>query len=321
MPDTSSPSAETADPGGAGNQPLLRRLWIYQAERFPLATTAVSLAVFCAAGINVTALLAGTALPGTMAYAVAWVASMVVFFQMRVCDEHKDHAIDCRYRPERPVPRGLISLRTLRGLGLLGIPPAAALVTVHEPILLVILAVVWIWLGLMTVEFFVPAWLKARPLPYLVSHMLILPLIALLVTACAWAIDPGKAPDGLAFLLILAFLNGIVLEIGRKVRAPANEREDVETYSATWGVRPATGIWLLALLTAAVLCFALSLRLGAVLLVGPIVLVGMALALFAGLTFSEAPDTRTERRMDRVSRLWVLLSYAALAAAPLAVDG
>ena len=301
---------------GTSAAPLWRRLWTYQDERFPVAKTALLLAVFCAAGINVAAFLGGQALPRWTAYAVAWVATFIIFFQMRVCDEHKDHADDTLYRPERPVPRGLISLRELRWLGLLGVPAAALVTGVYEPRLLIPLAAVWVWLALMTVEFFMPAALKSNPVAYLVSHMIIMPLITLLVTACVWA-ETGTMPDGLGLFLILSFLNGVVLEVGRKLRTPDNEREGVETYSALWGPRPAAGIWLIAVLAAGTLAFMLGVSLQAAVVVGPAILLGVLMALFAALTFSETSDDRSQRRIDTVSGLWVLLSYAGLGVGPL----
>ncbi len=281
-----------------------------------MAKTAVFLAVFCTAGINATALLAGTPPPPWTAYGVAWAATFVVFFQMRVCDEHKDHAADTQYRPERPVPRGLISLVELRWLGGLGVPVAAGLTAAIDPTLLYLLAAVWIWLALMTVEFFVPAWLKARPVPYLVSHMVILPLLTLLVTGLAWA-RTGEVPDGVGLLLLLSFANGIVLEIGRKLYAPDNERDGVETYSSLWGGKPAAGVWLITVLTAAALTFTIGVSLRAEAVIGPAVLLGLLLAFFAALDFSEALNDASQRRIDRVAGLWVLLTYAGLAAAPL----
>ncbi len=73
------------------------------------------------------------------------------------------------------------------------------------------------------------------------SHMLILPLVDLYATACDWRVG-GRAPappDGLAWFLVVSYLNGMVIEIGRKTRAPADEEHGVETYSALWGVRGA----------------------------------------------------------------------------------
>ena len=317
-PPTDAGTGKPDTPSNHGRAPLWRRLWVYQAERFPVFKTAILLAVFCVAGIHVTAFLGGSPPPVWTAYAVAWMVTFIIFFQMRVCDEHKDHADDTRYRPERPVPRGLISLRELRWLGWLGVPVAVALTAAYEPSLLFPLAAVWVWLALMTVEFFVPARLKASPPAYLVSHMIILPLLTLLVTACVW-VETGRMPDGLGLFLMLSFVNGIVLEVGRKLRAPDNEREGVETYSAIWGPKPAAGLWLVAVLAAATLTFALGMSLEAAILIGPMILVGLLLALVAALTFSEAPDHRAERRMDRVSGIWALLTYAGLGLGPLVV--
>jgi hypothetical protein len=41
-------------------------------------------------------------------------------------------------------------------------------------------------MAVMTKEFFVPEWLKKRPIVYMVSHMAIMPLIDLYATACDW---------------------------------------------------------------------------------------------------------------------------------------
>jgi 4-hydroxybenzoate polyprenyltransferase len=97
--------------------PFLQRLCIYQAERFPLFRTATLLVVFTAASISVSAHLAQRALPGLWTFIVASCVALVFFFQMRACDEVKDHDDDCKYRPERPVPRGLVTLRTSAGPG------------------------------------------------------------------------------------------------------------------------------------------------------------------------------------------------------------
>jgi 4-hydroxybenzoate polyprenyltransferase len=105
------------DAAGEHNLALPQRLWIYQRERFPLGRTAVLIAVFSAASISVSAHLAGRALPPWPAFLVAFIVTLVIFFQMRACDEVKDAEDDARYRPERPVPRGLVSGPVVRGPG------------------------------------------------------------------------------------------------------------------------------------------------------------------------------------------------------------
>ncbi len=301
--------------------PLARRLWIYQAERFPLARTLPLLAVFAAASLNVSAFLAGRPLPGPFAYIVAALLAVGVFFQMRAFDEAKDLEDDRRYRPERPIPRGLVSLRTI--LTLAGLAGAAmlALAGSWTPGTLATLLLVWLWLGLMTAEFGAPAWLKARPLVYLVSHMAIMPLIDLMLTGIEWtAADSGPAP-ALALFLGLSFVNGTVLEIGRKVWAPENERRGVETYSALWGARRAALVWLAVVAVGFGLLVVLG---GALGLAGPMAAVGavgLGLAAACALRFRADPSPTWQARLDTVSGLWVLLCYLAAGFGPLVFGG
>jgi 4-hydroxybenzoate polyprenyltransferase len=60
---------------------LLHRLWIYQRERIPLGRTALLLAVFSAASINISAQLASRALPGWGSNAVAFAVARIFFLQ------------------------------------------------------------------------------------------------------------------------------------------------------------------------------------------------------------------------------------------------
>ncbi|WP_050528593.1 UbiA family prenyltransferase [Pseudorhodobacter aquimaris] len=287
----------------------LAALWTYQAERFPLFKTVPLLAVFSAASICVSAELAGRPLPGAGAYLAGFILAMLLFFQMRVCDEYKDLEDDRRYRPDRPIPRGLVSLRLVIGLGVVSLPLAALAALLWHPPALWLLALVWIWLAAMTVEFAVPAWLKARPLLYLLSHMAIMPLIDLLLTGLEW-MPFGSAASGLWMFLALSFVNGCVLEVGRKLWAPESEIDGVESYSRMWGPRRAALVWGMSVLlsfalllgvSAAVGAFAISLVLGGF---------GVLSCLLAARRYAQAPTQLNEKRMDKIAGLWVFACYA-----------
>lgn len=298
---------------------VLQRLWIYQRERFPLARTALLLAVFTAASINVSAHLAGRPLPSWPSYLVAFVVGLIFFFQLRACDEIKDAEDDRRYRPERPIPRGLVSLSLIVGLAIAAVPVAILATAALDLHLLWLLALVWSWMALMTAEFFMPDWLKARPFLYLVSHMLIMPLIDLFVTACEWLTVSGRPPAGLWLFLVLSFLNGCVLEIGRKIYAPANERTGVETYSALLGPRNATLLWSAILVAAFAFLVAVAVAIGAPWLVSAIGFIGLVTCLACGFLFLRAPYAAAQSRIDAMSGLWVLICYGAAGFAPLAL--
>ena len=298
--------------------PLLQRLWIYQGERFPLAKTALLLGVFASAGINLSAQLSNRALPSWPSYVVAILVSVIFFFQLRACDEIKDAEDDRLYRPERPVPRGLVSLRLVVGLGLAGIPVSVLAAGLLDMRLLPLLTVVWIWMALMAVEFFVPAWLKARPFLYLVSHMLILPLIALFATACEWLRFGGHPSPALFLFLFLSFACGCVFEVGRKIYAPINERTGVETYSALLGARDATLLWCASLIVAYGLLIAIGSVAGVPRPIAVIGLIGLAACLSSAAFFLRGFDAAGQRRIDTMSALWLLISYGACALAPFA---
>ena len=297
---------------------LPARLWIYQAERFPLIRTAVLCSVFAAAGISVSAHLAGRPLPGAATFAVTAFVTIVLFFLLRVADEVKDAGDDRRYRPERAVPRGLVTLTVLIALGA-GTAAAALLATaLLSATLVLFLLAVLAFMALMSVEFFVPRWLKARPLAYLASHMAVMPLIDLFVTAAEWWPAGGTPPHGIALFLALSFVNGCVLEIGRKTWAPDAEREGVESYSKLWGPRRACAVWFACVVVAWILAIATGVLLGAPLIIAFAIGAAAAACAFAAARFVRAPTVARQKAIDTVSALWVLICYLALGFLPIA---
>ena len=296
------------------------RLWVYQAERFPLAKTVPLLAVFSAASITVSAVLAGRDLPGMGGYAIGFGLVFILFFQMRVCDEIKDIEDDRAYRPERPIPRGLVSLRQIVGLGSATIPVAVVLALIWGHGLIWLLLLVWGWLAAMTFEFGVPEWLKARPVLYLLSHMAIMPLIDLLLTGVEWT-RSGAPHPALWLFLALSFANGCVLELGRKLWAPESERDGVETYSKLWGPKRAAAVWLVFIAIALLLLLGVGWATNAFLPIAVLGLAGAFACLWAGRGYAGNPTVEAEKRIDTFAGLWVFLCYASAGFVPLVFGG
>lgn len=295
---------------------LASRLWTYQAERFPLKKVAPLLAVFSAASICASATLSGRDLPGAGAFVAAFVVALCLFFQMRVCDEVKDFADDLKYRPDRPIPRGLVSMRLIVSLGMATVPVAALAAWLWYPPTLWLLALIWFWLTIMTFEFGVPAFLKARPILYLISHMMIMPLIDLFLTGVEW-VPGGGASSNLWLFLALSFVNGCVLEIGRKLWAPENEIAGVDTYSATWGIKRAAAVWAGCLVVSFLLLCGIGLATAAFVPVTMLGLIGLAIGFWRLRSYVENPTPTAQENMDSVAGLWVFLCYAVAGFVPL----
>jgi 4-hydroxybenzoate polyprenyltransferase len=311
-----------ANASDANRPSLAARLWIYQAERFPIFKHGLLIAAFGASGVCVSALLRGSqARPDPAAIAVSIGVLFLLFFQLRVADEHKDAEDDRRYRPERPVPRGLVSLMELRALAFVAAGAQALLVLWFHPPLFLALALVWAWMVLMTAEFFAPAWLKARPIVYMVSHMVIMPLIDLFATACDWM--PSGEPQnkdftiGLGAFLVLSFFNGTALEIGRKTWAPEDEREGVETYSKLWGSARAGFAAACAILAALLASLITHYSTDAPIWFAMALAAGALFAVYAARTYVRAPTHAHARALENSAGVWVLVSYVALGIAPM----
>jgi 4-hydroxybenzoate polyprenyltransferase len=183
--------------------------------------------------------------------------------------------------------------------------------------LALLLLVVWIYLGLMCREFFMRDWLKARPIAYLWSHMLIMPLIDLYATACDWLPAGAGLPSGLYWFLIVSFFNGVVIEIGRKIRAPEDEELGVETYSALWGRRNAVLAWLGALALTGASAFMAAHRIAFILPVS--ILLGLLLTTAGVIAwrFLQRPISSRAGLFELASGVWTLVMYVSLGAVPL----
>jgi 4-hydroxybenzoate polyprenyltransferase len=318
MTATPRPAALPSGATPATRQGGCARWWIYQRERFPLASHAPVIAAFSFCMVSYSSLVRGSLrVPDVRELLVACVTAFIFFLQMRIADEYKDHEIDTLYRPYRPVPRGLISLRELGVVGIVGGGVQLALALWLSPALLPFLLGTWLYLGLMTREFFVSTWLKAHPRVYMWTHMLILPLIDLYGTACNWRTEGAAAPTALIFLLCVSFCNGFVLEIGRKIRSPRDEETGVETYSALWGRKQAVGAWYGALLITALGAALAASQTGFALAESVLVLALLAGAAAIAILFLRCPLPGRGKQIEIFSGSWTLLVYLSLGALPL----
>lgn len=296
----------------------MNRWIVYQRERFPLAGHGPLVAAFSASAVCFSALVrGGGAAPPLRSFVVAFVTSLVFFLQLRVADEFKDFEDDARWRPYRPVPRGLVTLRELAWIGVAGGVVQLALALWLEPANTWLLAIAWIYLALMTREFFAPAWLKRHPVVYMTSHMVILPLVDLYATACDWGLAGWRLPPhGLAWFLVVSYLNGLVVEIGRKTRVPVDEETGVETYSALWGTRGAVRAWMVAVgLTAAAAARA-AFEVGHGLAMLALLLLLVAACGIAARRVATRTAAGSGKAIELMSGAWTVCMYLGLGAAP-----
>ena len=241
----------------------IKNFKIYLNERFPLGKNSFFVLIFTLSGYIYTSLLYNSKIMylftngvkiGIFQYKIIalFIIIFMFFFQLRITDEFKDYEEDLKYRAYRPVQRGIISLKTLGKTGIVTVIIQIMLAHVIDPEIIYFMIFVWIYMSLMAKEFFIKKWLTKRILIYALSHVVIMVFITLVIVEATQYIVPKNIFDvfilqryrhNIDFALIplfaLNYLNGIVLEIGRKTRRADEEEHGVQTYSKLWGRKKA----------------------------------------------------------------------------------
>jgi len=294
------------------NLNFTERWQIYFSERFPPLQHGILIAAFVIGAQAYSAQLHGHHhIPGLAALLSAILVTFLLFLQLRILDEFKDFEDDARWRPYRPVQRGVVTLHALAWLWILAAAVQVVVSYLFDTRLLLLLVVIWAYSGLMGVEFFVRDWLKAHPVAYMASHMIIVPMIALYITAFDW-LQEGW-PDGrIGWLLAVSYFGFSIIEIGRKIRAREDEEEGVETYSALWGIRNAVMVWLVLMALAGGLAVIASLQIAAPIFTLTFVVLMFLASLAIGLGFLNQPRPGQGKQFQLLSGLWTVGIYLVL---------
>jgi 4-hydroxybenzoate polyprenyltransferase len=299
-----------------------RKWWIYQRERFPVVANGLLIASFSFCAVSLSRVLRGRAgWPGWQPLVVAFVTSFTFFLQLRIADEFKDFEEDARHRPYRPVQRGLVTLRELGVLFAIGAVVQLLLALWLNPRLLPLLAITWVYLAAMSKEFFVGDWLRPRYVLYMLSHMVIMPLVDLYATSTDWLSAGDRAPRGLLWFLLASYCNGLAIEMGRKIRSPQDEENGVATYSRLWGRAVAVGGWWAAMIGTFVFAVAAALYARVPWLTSSILAGGLTGGVIVGVCFLRRPIPGRGKWIERYSGVWTLMLYLGLGLLPHGAGG
>lgn len=295
-----------------------KRFWLYQKERFPLFGHGLLVASFSFSAISYSRICRNAeGFVNWKTFVVGIFTTITLFLLVRIFDEFKDAEDDARYRRELPVPRGLIRLRELFMLGAILVVLQIAVNLWFFPKLLIMYAVVVVYLSLMGKEFFVAEWLKKHQFWYVTSHMFIIPLIDMYASGLDWMLEGVNPPKGLIFFFVVSYMNGIVLEIGRKIRAPEKEAEGVLTYSSMLGTHRAVFFWF-GILLVTLVCAILASWFAGYGVTGAIILSSVfVICCFPGVLFLRKQTPKRGKMIEYASALWTIAMYLTLGGIPM----
>lgn len=298
--------------------PFLIRFIQYQNERFPIIVHGLLISIFTFSAISYSRICRGAAGFISMKdFLVGIFATVSLFFLVRIFDEFKDREDDARFRSYLPVPRGLISLKELRNVGLVTAALQLIVLIWFQPRMLWLYMIVIGYLLLMGVEFFVPQWLKARQIIYVTSHMFIIPLVDVYSTGLDWGLEDATPSLGLLFFFAVSYMNGLVLEFGRKIRAPHKEEEGVVSYTGMYGTKGGTMVWLGTLLVTLIISLIASGFAGYGILGYGILIGFFILCAIPAILFLQNHTESRSKMIEYASGLWTAAMYLTLGGVPM----
>ena len=251
----------------------------------------------------------------TQTFLLGIFTTITLFLLLRIFDEFKDAKDDAAYRKELPVPRGLI--KELKIVGIVVAVLQIGINAIFFPKMLILYFVVIAYLLLMGKEFFISAWLKRNQFFYVVSHMFIIPLVDVYASGLDWFLNNATAPIGLLFFFMVSYMNGVVLEVGRKIKAPEAEAEGVLSYTYMLGTARATYLWLVVLFVTLLLSIAAAHYAGYGLTAFYFLATAFALCSIAAFTFIKNKSTKASKAIEISSAIWTIAMYLILGGIPM----
>lgn len=219
----------------------------YQKERFPIIVYGLYIfcivfAVFCYSSyIEAIHTNAGTCflIEGCEPYKIQWyklipmfIFAFLQYLMVRIVDEFKDYEEDLKYRPYRPVPRGLVSLKELKILFILCVIIQLIIAFAFNKNNILILIGLWGFFAVFCKDFFIKKFLDKHILLTVFIDEFLIAMLAWYLSSFVYSINFSE----IWIMLLMTYIVSWIVEVARKVRAKEDEEEGVKTYTAVLGI-------------------------------------------------------------------------------------
>ena len=159
------------------------------------------------------------------------------FLMIRIVDEFKDYEEDCKFRPYRPVPRGLVSLKELGIIFVICAIIQLIISIVYSNFIPLI--VVWIFFFIMSKGYFIKKFIDKHLLFEVALDELLMPILAVYLIGFI-DINVLQNSSLIYVFLFLTYIIAWIVEVARKIRCKEDEEKGVRTYTALLGIKKAT---------------------------------------------------------------------------------
>ena len=295
---------------------LIKRLFIYQKERFPFLKNGLLIFMLTISTMGLFRVIQQrNYFPSVCEIFIVFIIIFIYFLQLRIADEFKDYEEDSKYRAYRAVPRGLVTLKELRNVGIFAFLLQILLIILFNKAMLIYFFIIYVYFFLMTKEFFAPLWLNKHQGIYMISHTMIIILFHLFVILYDLEMSIKIIFPYVIIFLLIGFFNGMCIEVGRKIRAPKDEENGVTTYSKIWGIRNSIFILILIEIITFILCIVVAKKINFFFPIFFVLLVLIFITVIIGYKFIKKAENG--EIFEKLSGIWILAVYLMLGVVPL----
>ena len=210
---------------------FFKKWYMYQKERFPVGVYGLYIfcivfAVFCYCNYmnKIEEIKYCFLIP-------MFVFSFLQFLMVRIVDEFKDFEEDSKFRPYRPVPRGLVTLKELKVLFVICLLIQIAIAVTLNVKNIGLLIGFWAFFFLFCKDFFIKKYLDKHILMTVAIDEILVVFLALYISSFVHSIN-----SMMWIILLVVYLVSWVVEIARKVRCKKDEEKGVKTYTSVLGI-------------------------------------------------------------------------------------
>jgi 4-hydroxybenzoate polyprenyltransferase len=163
------------------------------------------------------------------------IAVLAIFLHLRIFDEIKDYKNDLVVHKDRPLARGLISVREAKiaSLNLILLELCLAFFIGHAAFIAATCTVVYSLI--MYKEFFIGGWLRPKMATYALAHTLVSCWMSVFVYSAVTGLDFWKISKDYGIFVLVNWMIFNIFEFGRKTFGKEEEEELVESYSKRLG--------------------------------------------------------------------------------------
>lgn len=245
--------------------------------------------------------------PDFYRYAPAFLLCLFFFFRLRCFDEIKDYEVDLELNPDRPLARGLLSIRQVKWM-IAGLTLAEILLCMIAGLsALQAHAIAIVYSFLMFYEFFIGKNLRPHLTTYAVTHTFVATFLGWSIAVYASALDLTAVATDLFWLAPINWSLFNLFEFARKTFAKAEERSGADSYSSLFKPIGAVLLSFSQIMIALLVVWHLQL---------PGLhyqLIAAGFPIFSGLFYAWQPKPKSAAWFRNISSVYLLLFYILLA--------